>query len=143
MSFTGSCACGAVTATISAEAPVAVRQCWCRQCQQVAGGGAANNAIFPTDSVAITGELATHAYTAASGNILTHSYCPKCGTPVMAQTSARPHFRTMRLGFLNVGHGLAPNAAIWTSDAPPWAAIDPALEQFEGQPPAPPPPPAS
>lgn len=140
MAYTGSCACGAVTATISADAPVAVRQCWCRQCQQVAGGGAANNAIFPTDGVELSGELATHSYVAASGNTLTHSYCPKCGTPVMAQTSARPHFRTMRLGFLDVGHGLAPNAAIWTSDAPPWAVIDPALEQFEGQPPAPPPP---
>ncbi len=140
MPFTGSCACGAVTATISADAPVAVRQCWCRQCQQAAGGSATNNAIFPADSVALTGELAAHSYVAASGNTLTHSYCPKCGTPVMAQTSARPHFRTMRLGFLSVGHGLAPNAAIWTSDAPPWALIDPALEQFEAQPPAPPPP---
>ena len=140
MAYTGSCACGAVTATISADAPVAVRQCWCRQCQQVAGGAATNNAIFPTDSVDLAGELATHAYVAASGSTLTHSYCPKCGTPVMAQTSARPHFRTMRLGFLTPGHGLAPNAAIWTSDAPPWAAIDPALEQFAAQPPAPPPP---
>jgi len=140
MPFTGSCACGAVTAAISAEAPVAVRQCWCRQCQQAAGGGATNNAIFTTDSETVTGELATHAYTAASGNTLTHSYCPKCGTPVMAQTSARPHFRTMRLGFLDVGHGLAPDAAIWTGDAPPWAMIDPALQQFEAQPPAPLPP---
>ena len=138
MSFIGKCACGAVSARISADAPIAVRQCWCRQCQQLAGGAATNNAIFPTEDVDLAGDLATHAYVAASGNTLTHSFCAACGTPVMAQTSARPHFRTMRLGFLDAGHGLAPDAAIWTSEAPAWAAIDPALKQFAAQPPAPP-----
>lgn len=136
MGYSGKCQCGAMAATIAAE-PVAVRQCWCRQCQQVAGGGATNNAIFTTDAVTLTGTPATHSYTAASGNILTHSYCAECGTPVMAQTNARPQFRTFRLGFLDPGHGLAPQAAIWTSDAPPWARIDPELEQFESQPPPP------
>lgn len=138
MSFTGQCACGAVKARISADAPVTVRQCWCRQCQQVSTGTATTNAIFPTDSLNLTGNLGTNAYVAASGNTLTHYFCPACGTPVMSQASARPHFRTVRIGFLDEGHGLAPDAAIWTSEAPAWAVIDPALEQFEGQPPAPP-----
>lgn len=55
MAYTGRCACGAVTATISADAPVAVRQCWCRQCQQLAGGSHSTNAMFLTEQVAITG----------------------------------------------------------------------------------------
>jgi hypothetical protein len=137
MGYSGQCQCGAVSATIAGE-PIAVRQCWCRQCQQVAGGAATNNAIFATDAVTMTGTLATHSYTAASGNVLTHSYCDACGTPVMAQVSARPQFRTIRLGFLEPGHGLAPQAAIWTSEGPPWAAIDPGLERFATQPPPPP-----
>lgn len=132
----GRCACGAITARIEGD-PVAVRQCWCRQCQQVAGGGPTHNAMFATADVDLSGELATYAYVAASGNTLTHSFCPRCGTPVMAQSSARPQFRTIRLGFLEPGHGLAPQMAIWTGDAPPWARIDPALEQHRGQPPAP------
>jgi hypothetical protein len=94
--------------------------------------------MFATTDVTINGELATHDYIAASGNTLTHSYCSQCGTPVMAQSSARPQFRTMRLGFLGEGHGLKPQMAIWTEEAPAWAAIDPALEQYPGQPPAPP-----
>lgn len=137
MAFTGKCQCGAVSARISADAPVAVRQCWCRQCQQMAGGGASANAMFPTDSVALEGTLAAHAYEAASGATLTQSFCARCGTPVMGQSSARPQFRTLRLGFLDAGHGLAPTMAIWTSEAPPWAAIDPALERFAVQPPPP------
>ena len=120
MSYRGQCQCGAVTASITAE-PVAVRQCWCRQCQQVAGGAATNNAIFPTDAVTLTGAPATHSYAAASGNVLTHSYCADCGTPVMAQSNARPQFRTFRLGFLDPGHGLAPQAAIWR---PRWHKLE-------------------
>ncbi|HWU01272.1 MAG TPA: GFA family protein [Novosphingobium sp.] len=135
-SYTGRCACGQVSARITGQ-PVAVRQCWCRQCQQLAGGSASTNAMFPTDGVELTGELATHSYVAASGNTLTQSFCPACGTPVMGQSSGRPQFRTMRVGFLDAGHGLAPQMVIWTDDAPAWAAIDPALERWPGQPPAP------
>lgn len=142
MAFTGQCACRAVTARISADAPIAVRQCWCRQCQQASAGAATTNAMFPTESVALDGTLATHAYVANSGNTLTHFFCPACGTAVMAQSSARPHIRTMRLGFLDEGHGLRPQMAIWTSEAPAWAVIDPALARFDRQPPPPPAPPA-
>jgi hypothetical protein len=52
----------------------------------------------------------------------------------MAQTSARPQFRTIRLGFLDAGHDLAPQMAIWADDAPPWARIDSGLEQVARQP---------
>ena len=137
MTYRGECQCGAVSAEISGE-PVAVRQCWCRQCQQLAGGGPTHNAMFRTDDVALSGELSTHIYVAASGNTLTQIYCGACGTPVMAQSSARPQFRTVRLGFLEVGNDLRPEMAIWTEDAPAWAQFDSRLEQFARQPPPPP-----
>ena len=136
MTRTGRCACGAVTARIEGE-PLAVRQCWCRQCQQAAAGGPTHNAMFNTADVEIEGELATHAYLAASGNTLTHSFCPKCATQVYAQSSARPQFRTIRLGFLDPGHDLRPQMAIWLDDAPEWAVIDPDIEHFSRQPPIP------
>ncbi len=136
MPYTGSCACGAVSAAIAGE-PVAVRQCWCRQCQRVAAGSPTTNAIFETDDVELSGTLNTTSYVAESGNTLTQSFCGLCGTPVMAQSSARPQFRTMRIGFLDNAGGLKPEVAIWTDDAPGWAHIDPALESFARQPPAP------
>lgn len=135
--YAGRCACGAVAATI-AGAPVAIRQCWCRQCQQLAAGSPTTNAIFATADVTITGPLGAYSYVAASGNTLTHSFCPQCGTPVMAQSSARPHFRTMRLGFLDAGHDLAPEMAIWTEDAPHWAKFDPDMTHEPRQPLPPP-----
>ena len=139
MTYTGRCACGAVSATIEAD-PVVVRQCWCRQCQQLAGGAASTNVMFPTSAVTLTGELSSHSYVAASGNTIYHGFCGECGTPVWGHSDARPHFRAFRVGFLDAGHGLRPDMAIWLDDAPDWAVIDPALEQFPRQPPTPSPP---
>lgn len=136
MSYAGRCACGSVRATITGE-PVAVRQCWCRQCQQAASGSATTNAMFLVADIVMTGDLATHSFTAASGATLTQHFCAKCGTGVYGQSSARMHMCSLRLGFLDEGHGLRPEAAIWTEDAPDWASIDPALEQYPRQ--APPP----
>jgi hypothetical protein len=138
MTYTGRCNCGAVTATIAAE-PVATRQCWCRQCQKAAAGGATNNAIFPVDAVTLSGEVARWSYVAESGNTLTQSFCARCGGAVFAQSSARPQLMTFRLGFLDEPHGLRPEAVIWTDEAPAWAQIDAALPRFERQPPPPPP----
>lgn len=134
--YTGICACGNVSATVSGE-PVTTRQCWCRQCRRSCGGGPANNAIFKAEHVEIDGELSRWSYTAASGNQLSLYYCSQCGTGVGLKSSVRPEFTTLRFGFLDEPHGLSPQVAIWTGEAPDWAVIDPALEQFEGQPPPP------
>lgn len=139
MSYTGRCACGSVTLDVAGE-PIATRQCWCRQCQRIAAGGPTQNAIFKTAEVTLTGPLGASQWTAASGNSLTFHFCPACGTQVYAQSSARPHLMTVRFGMLDEPHGLRPETVIWTDDAPAWAHIDPALESWPQQPPAPPPP---
>ncbi|WP_298197826.1 GFA family protein [Novosphingobium sp.] len=136
MTYSGRCACGAVTLKIGG-APVGTRQCWCRQCQQIAAGGPSHNAIFPSEAVSIAGPLRHSTWTAASGNTLTHHFCPSCGTQVYAQSSARPHLMTVRFGVIDEPHGLRPDVVIWTDEAPAWACIDPALERWPGQPPAP------
>jgi hypothetical protein len=136
MSYTGRCACGKVTLAIAGE-PIQTRQCWCRQCQQIAAGGPTHNAMFLSEDVTIEGQLATTGYVAASGNTLTHWFCPSCGSHIYGQSSARPQFRTVRLGAIDEPHGLRPQMAIWTEDAPEWAVIDPAIETYPQQPPAP------
>ena len=135
--LTGRCNCGAVSATFAAR-PAQTRQCWCRQCQKTAAGGATHNAIFKTDDVNLSGAVGAWSYLAPSGNTLTQTFCRDCGTPVYAQSSARPHFMTFRLGFLDEPHGLAPEMIIWTAEKPEWAVVDPALPSHPGQPPAPP-----
>lgn len=137
MPYTGRCACGKITLAISGE-PIATRQCWCSQCQKIAAGGPTHNGIFNAADVEITGPLAASEWTAASGNTLTFHFCPSCGTQVYGQSSARPHLKTVRFGMLDQPHGLKPEVAIWTEDAPAWASIDPSMEQWPQQPPPPP-----
>jgi hypothetical protein len=93
--------------------------------------------MFRTADVELSGDLASHDYVAASGNILTHFFCTHCGTQIYAQSSARPQFRTVRLGFLRPDHGLRPQMAIWLDDAPDWAQVDPQIPHFAQQPPPP------
>jgi len=136
MAYSGRCNCGAVIARMASE-PVAVRKCWCRQCQKAAAGGPTHNAMFHTADVSLAGELRAWDYRAPSGNTLTMHNCAICSTPVYAQSSARSQFMTFRLGFLDEPHGLAPQIVIWTSERPPWADADAELESWPQQPPPP------
>jgi hypothetical protein len=137
VSYSGQCNCGAVRAAIAGE-PVAVRKCWCRQCQKAAARGPTHNAMFATADVSLSGDLHAWSYLAPSGNRLTMKHCAVCSTPICAQSSARPQFTTFRLGFLDEGHGLAPTVEIWTAEMPPWARPEPELESWPRQPPPPP-----
>jgi hypothetical protein len=64
-------------------------------------------------------------------------FCAQCGTPLFSEAEPRPHQIIVRVGALD-DPGLAkPAAIIWTKSAPEWACFDPALQQAEGQAPAP------
>ncbi|PEQ11207.1 aldehyde-activating protein [Novosphingobium sp. PC22D] len=134
--YHGRCNCGAVTLSIEAE-PVWVRQCWCRQCQRIAGGSATSNALVMTDKLATRGEIHWWEYEAQSGNVIGQGFCPNCGTHLLGRNSARSIACVVRLGVLDEAAELAPTSIIWTDEAPAWALLDPALERFARQPPAP------
>ncbi|WP_156839153.1 GFA family protein [Novosphingobium aquimarinum] len=135
--YQGHCSCGAVSLEITSE-PLWVRQCWCRQCRRIAASGPTNNALFMTDAMTVTGDVAWWDYEAASGNRIAHGFCATCGTQMFGRNAARDGAWVVRLGVLDDAGDLAPKSAIWTSEAPDWATIDPDLEQFEHQPPLPP-----
>jgi hypothetical protein len=134
VSAAGGCLCGAVTFTTD-RAPVIVRQCWCRDCQRIASGGATTNAFYPADAVRIAGTLAFHSKPADSGPLLERGFCPTCGTHVTTQSEARRHIIGLRVGTFDAPADFAPSQVIWTASAPSWARIDPALPAVERQPP--------
>ncbi|HMW18384.1 MAG TPA: GFA family protein [Accumulibacter sp.] len=130
--YQGQCLCGAVKFHFSAE-PVATRVCWCQDCQRLAANGTVNT-IVPTDALQIDGELAEYANQAESGNQMRRRFCPRCGTQLFANSSARPQFTAVRVGTLDEPSRVPPTMNIWTRSAPSWACMDPALEQVERQP---------
>jgi len=132
--FTGGCLCRQVRFTITAE-PIAMRLCWCRDCQYFAAGSATVNVVFPSESVTVTGELSDYQSVAESGNRMHRRFCPNCGTPVFSAAESRPHLLIVRNGALDDTALLKPSATIWTSSAPEWAWIDESLPMHAGQPP--------
>lgn len=130
---TGGCRCGAVRYTLDGE-PLAVRLCWCRDCQYWAAGNAAANLVMPRAAVAVTGELRGWDSIADSGHHMRRSFCPACGTQVFSEARETAERMVVRLGTLDDAHGLVPTTVIWTDSAPDWARMDPALQAFPRQP---------
>ena len=131
---TGRCLCGAVKFTLAGE-PVAVRICWCRDCQYFAAGAGTVNAVFRVEGFEITGETRDYASRADSGNRMHRRFCPVCGTPMFSQAEARPELIIARAGTLDDPEAITPSATIWTASAPSWACIAEDLPRTEGQPP--------
>lgn len=134
MVYTGGCLCKSVRFRISAQ-PIAMRLCWCRVCQYIGAGNATVNVVFPSDAVAIEGELRDYRSVADSGNIMHRRFCPACGTHIFSEAEARPHLIIVRNGALDDTALARPDATIWTAQAPEWAWIDEGLTQHAGQPP--------
>jgi hypothetical protein len=132
--ITGGCLCRRVRYEISA-APIAMRLCWCRDCQYFASGSATVNVVFPSAALSVEGELRDYQSAADSGNQMHRRFCPQCGTHIFSAAESRPHLVIVRNGTLDDTALLTPGATIWTASAPEWAWIDEALPQYEGQPP--------
>ena len=126
MQLTGGCLCKAVRYQIT-EPPVTARACWCRLCQTLGGGSGTVNALFNTAALSLAGELKEFPFIADSGNVMYCRFCPLCGTHVLVTSERRPHLTAVRMGTLDDPNQVAPEATIWTSMAPAWAAFDPAL----------------
>lgn len=131
----GGCLCGQLRFEFHAE-PIAMRLCWCRDCQYFAAGNATVNVVFPSESLKILkGELRDYQSEADSGNRMHRRFCPHCGTPVFSGAESRPHLVIVRNGALDDTELLKPSATIWASSAPGWAWIDETLPMHAGQPP--------
>jgi hypothetical protein len=133
MAISGGCLCGAVRFSIEADAPLGVRQCWCRVCQYLGAGSGTVNAVFPKEAVTVSGPLTDYVRTADSGSVMHRRFCARCGTPVFSEAEPRPNQIIVRVGTLDEPDRARPAAIIWTKSAPKWASFDPDLPQGEVQ----------
>ena len=135
-SITGGCLCGAVRFTTNAE-PIVTRACWCKVCQTIAAGNATINLAFPVNAVSITGELRDYSSAADDGNKMHRNFCPNCGVHMFSQAEERPNIIVIRAGTLDDTEQVELEGLIWTSSAPSWAYLNPDVQHFTHQPPAP------
>ena len=132
-SFSAGCACGQVKITVSAE-PSMVANCHCRDCQHASGGAYSTIVMLPRDAVAIVGGVTQYTVTAESGNEVTRSFCPTCGSPLYSELSAMESLIVLKAASLDDPSWLRPTMHIWRESGQPWAEVDAELPSFEKNP---------
>lgn len=135
--LTGSCLCGAIRYEVST--PISeLRACHCKDCQKASGTGGTVNAMIASSAIRITrGEPKRFTKVADSGRTLHRYFCGDCGSPLFSRRELTPENTSLRVGTLDNAPPAKIAAHIWTKSARPWAHIDPASQQFPGQPDAP------
>jgi len=121
--FEGACKCGAVRYRCGAL-PFVSYTCHCRDCQKVTGSAFATCIQVPAEALEfLSGELGSHHRVADSGNRVTTSFCPVCGSAIHVANAARPRIRTLLVGTLDRPGEVEVDAHIWTVRRLPWVVL--------------------
>ena len=123
--FEGGCTCRHVRYRMTSR-PMFVNACHCTWCQRETGAAFATNALIEADRVELTSEGAPEAVDtpSASGKGQKIWRCPKCRVTVWSNyAGAGAAIRFVRVGSLDFGHDIAPNAHIFTSTKQPWVVL--------------------
>jgi hypothetical protein len=134
MAFQGGCACKAVRYEVSAD-PVATMNCHCRACQYASGGGFSTVVVVPRGTIRIVkGAPKGHASKGDSGKTVTRYFCIECGSPVYSDPELGP-MQVVKAATLDDPSKLVMTGSLYTSEAQPWAHVDPAKPSFPKMPP--------
>ncbi len=131
--MTGGCLCGGVRYTLTGE-PALTGICHCRNCQRYTGSSFEAVVVYPSNSVALQGELKTYQDTGDSGKPVYRRFCPNCGSGVMAEAEAMPGLAIMLAGTLDDTASFEPGMEIYCSSAQPWVQLGGERKQFAKMP---------
>lgn len=116
------CVCGQLAIEVEGE-PIRISVCHCLECQRRTGSAFGVQARFPETNVRIEGRSTEFARTADSGNTVTHSFCPECGTTVYYKLAVAPGTVGVPIGgFADPGFP-PPRISIYEDRKHPWIAI--------------------
>lgn len=130
---TGQCLCGSVRFKVTSP-PVMTGQCHCKDCQRASGTGHMSLAFFKAEDVEITGETASYAVTADSGNINTRHFCPKCGGRLFGENSARPGIKAVAVGSVDDNSWFTSGRVVYVKDRPTWDVTSTDVPNFDKMP---------
>ncbi|HEX4184031.1 MAG TPA: GFA family protein [Caulobacteraceae bacterium] len=130
MKLEGGCYCGAVRFVAEGD-PMMRAQCYCRECQYIAGG-AANLCIgMPAAGFSYSKGQPSQFSRPDLESPVTREFCPVCGTHVAARSPGFPGV-IVKVGALDDPKQFgAPDIAIFTVDKQPFHHIPEGLPAFE------------
>jgi hypothetical protein len=114
----GGCLCGRVRLAASGR-PDRIGICHCLDCRKHHGALFYAAAIFPKDSVQITGETVEYAG---------RNFCPRCGSSVFARSGEEIEFH---LGAMDMPDQLTPSYECWTIRRESWLPPFPLDRRYE------------
>jgi len=121
----GGCECGAIRYRL-VDAPIFVNCCHCRQCQKVTGSAFALNAMVETDRVVLTS--GAERLSPRGGQ----TRCCECTTLFWATHDMFGEAIVfVRVGTLDEGERLLPNADFFVRSKHPWVTIPENRPSFE------------
>jgi hypothetical protein len=125
--FQGGCACGAIRYECS-EAPLAMFNCHCKDCQRASGGAFVTVALIRHLTLRLLrGEARVHRVIGETGRWTDRSFCSECGTPLFARGEVAPEYISIKPGSLDDASWFRPTIDTWVPSAPAWLALDPEL----------------
>ena len=132
----GSCLCGSVRFTLTAE-PLAVALCHCRDCQKQTGSSFSLVALVPLAALQVSGATATVETRADSGHIAERSFCPKCGSPVRTDTDGtrKQGITILKAGLLDDARDLRPTLQVYCDSEQSWLPNLAQVARFPRMPP--------
>jgi hypothetical protein len=135
MDYEGGCRCGRLRYRVVGK-PRAVNCCHCRDCQRLTGSAFAVNAVYPTPNVELLGtdwserDLVTDTGGGRAWR------CFACGVLLFADHPAfEDALRFVRVGTLDTGEHLAPDAHYFVRSKHPWVVIPDGLPAWDTLPP--------
>lgn len=129
----GSCQCGAVTYTVSAE-PLFTYACHCSSCQKRTGSAFSLGLVIATEAMALKGALTTWSRVSEQGNTNTRYSCASCGNIIYGIGDINPELAKLQAGTLEDTSAVEPEVHIWTSRKQLWLTLPDGVQQFETQP---------
>ncbi|MEP7240204.1 MAG: GFA family protein [Devosia sp.] len=124
------CACGGAGVSFAGRV-LSMFLCSCEDCQRATGTGHSAVILVRGTDVGLDGDIAAFARPANSGATLTRSFCPTCGTPLLARSSRAPHLAMLPAGLFGATAApwYLPNQLIFARSHRDWDLIDPELPQ--------------
>ncbi|MBE1285054.1 MAG: hypothetical protein GJ676_17205 [Rhodobacteraceae bacterium] len=131
----GSCLCGQVTYSSSAEEPAMMVVCHCPDRQRQSGSAYSTNVLVPTASIAFEGDSRrTYVMNGASGQPVTRNFCGNCGSPLSTEMPAFGDLAAVKAGTLQDSSWVKPSIQIWCNSAQPWGPVSDEMDKAPANP---------
>lgn len=132
-SVKGSCQCGAITLTVTAE-PLFTYACFCTSCQKRTGSAFSMGLVIPTAALQVAGELTAWSRSSEQGVTNTRYSCADCGNIIYGIGDASPELAKLQAGLLEDTSGIEPEIYMWTRSKQPWVTLPERARPFATQP---------